>query len=81
MKYSSTQNTDLQQSTTLKFFKEKLKAYLFTIDDVTYLCYIEGKELIIWYLKKKNRLQDEFLKFSQILCIIREIRSSWKIHQ
>ena len=47
MKYSSTQNTDLQQSTTLKFFKEKVKAYLFTIDDVTYLCYIEGKELII----------------------------------
>ena len=31
------QNTDLEQSTTLKFFKEKLKAYLFTLDDVTFL--------------------------------------------
>ena len=28
------QNTDLQQSTSLKFFKEKLKAYLFILDDV-----------------------------------------------
>ena len=28
------QNTDLQQPTSLKFFKEKLKAYLFTLDDV-----------------------------------------------
>ena len=31
------QNTGLEQSTTLKFFKEKLKAYLFTLDDVTFL--------------------------------------------
>ena len=46
MKYSSTQNTDLQQSTTLKFFKEKVKDYLFTIDDVTYLCYIEGNDVL-----------------------------------
>ena len=46
MKYSSTQNTDLQQSTTLKFFKEKVKAYLFTIGDVTYFCYIEGNDVL-----------------------------------
>ena len=46
MKYSSTQNTDLQQSTTLKFFKEKVKAYLFTIDDVTYFCYLEGNDVL-----------------------------------
>ena len=31
------QNTNLEQSTTLKVFKEKLKAYLFTLDDVTFL--------------------------------------------
>ena len=31
------QNTDLEQSTTLKCFTEKLKAYLFTLDDVTFL--------------------------------------------
>ena len=31
------QNTDLEQSTTLKVFKEKLKAYLFTLDDATSL--------------------------------------------
>ena len=30
------QNTDLEQSTTLKFFKEELKAYLFTRCDVTF---------------------------------------------
>ena len=30
------QNTDLEQSTTLKIFKEKLKVYLFTIDNVTF---------------------------------------------
>ena len=30
------QNTDLEQSITLKIFKEKLKAYLFTLDDVTF---------------------------------------------
>ena len=31
------QNTDLEHPTTLKSFKEKLKAYLFTLDDVTFL--------------------------------------------
>ena len=31
------QNTDLEQSTILKVFEEKLKAYLFTLDDVTFL--------------------------------------------
>ena len=31
------QNTDLEQSITLKLFKERLKAYLFTLDDVTFL--------------------------------------------
>ena len=31
------QNTDLEQSIILKWFKEKLKAYLFTLDDVTLL--------------------------------------------
>ena len=31
------QNTDLEQSTTLKFIKGKLKAYLFSLDDVTFL--------------------------------------------
>ena len=31
------QNTDLEQSTTQKSFKEKLKAYIFTFDDVTSL--------------------------------------------
>ena len=31
------QNTDLEQSITLKLFKEKLKAYLFTLDEVTFL--------------------------------------------
>ena len=31
------QDTDLEQCTTLKFFKEKLKAYLFTLDGVTFL--------------------------------------------
>ena len=31
------QNIDLKQSTTLKFFKEKLKANLFILDDVTFL--------------------------------------------
>ena len=31
------QNTDLEQSITLKFFKEKLKAYLFTLYNVTFL--------------------------------------------
>ena len=31
------QITDLEQSRTLKCFNEKLKAYLFTLDDVTFL--------------------------------------------
>ena len=31
------QNTDLEQSTILTVFKEKLKAYVFTLDDVTFL--------------------------------------------
>ena len=31
------QNTDFEQSTTLKFSKEKLRAYLSTLDDVTFL--------------------------------------------
>ena len=31
------QNTDLEQSATLKIFKEKLEAYLFTLGDVTFL--------------------------------------------
>ena len=31
------QNTDLEQSIPLKFFKEKLKAYLFTLYNVTFL--------------------------------------------
>ena len=31
------QNTDLDQSTTLTFFEEKLKAYLFTLDDIIFL--------------------------------------------
>ena len=31
------QNTNLEQSIILKWFKEKLKAYLFTLDDVTLL--------------------------------------------
>ena len=31
------QNTDLEQPTTLKVFKEKLKAHLFTLDDVKFL--------------------------------------------
>ena len=31
------QNTDLEQSITLKILKEKLLAYLFTRDDVTFL--------------------------------------------
>ena len=31
------QNIDLEQSTTLKVFKEKLRAYLFTLDDVAFL--------------------------------------------
>ena len=31
------QNTDLEQSITLKLFKERLKAYLFTLNDVTFL--------------------------------------------
>ena len=31
------QYTDLKQSTTLKIFKEKLKTYLSTLDDVTFL--------------------------------------------
>ena len=30
-------NTGLEQSITLKLFKEKLKAYLFTLDNVTFL--------------------------------------------
>ena len=30
------QNTDLGQFIALKLFKEKLKAYLFTLDDVTF---------------------------------------------
>ena len=31
------QNTDLEQSKALKFFKGKLKAYLFALDNVTFL--------------------------------------------
>ena len=31
------QNTDLEQSIALKTFKERLKAYLFTLDNVTFL--------------------------------------------
>ena len=31
------QNTDLEQSITLKLFKERLKAYFFTLDNVTFL--------------------------------------------
>ena len=31
------QNTDLEQFTILKVFKEELKAYLFTLDDVAFL--------------------------------------------
>ena len=31
------QNTNLEQSIILKWFKEKLKAYLFTLEDVTLL--------------------------------------------
>ena len=31
------QNTDLEQSTTLKIFLKKLKAYLFTLDNGTFL--------------------------------------------
>ena len=31
------QNTDMEQFITLKFFKENLKAYLFTLDNVTFL--------------------------------------------
>ena len=31
------QNTDLEQPIALKYFKEKLNGYLFTLDDVTFL--------------------------------------------
>ena len=30
------QNTDLEQSITLKNFKERIKDYLFTLDDITF---------------------------------------------
>ena len=33
------QSIDLEQSITLKIFKERLKAYLFTLDDVIFLCW------------------------------------------
>ena len=38
MEYNSTQSKYcLEQSTILTVFKEKLKAYVFTLDDVTFL--------------------------------------------
>ena len=38
MEYNSTKpNTDLEQSITLNFFKERLKGYLFPTDDITFL--------------------------------------------
>ena len=36
IKIALSQNTDVEQSTMLKLFHEKLKAYLFTLDDVTF---------------------------------------------
>ena len=55
-KIALSQNTDLEQSTTLNLKKNKLKAYLFTLDDVTFFYFdivlyknikMSHKELII----------------------------------